>query len=251
MFALTATRRSGGVRRLLLLTTAVRHASALTAVVALRAQSNLLPVRHRALRCAPALLAWEPPPGFKEWKEGDVPFDDEEDDRSFDMFDLVSDGPERRPGFQRRASSPEDFVEALLDVPAGCCPGCGATFQSADPDAPGFVPQSVLDARSAAGAKVEGGEGAPLATKTETICQRCHAAAPAPILPSLTPEPDLTRALSEVSIGPPPAPGATACATRTGFRWRPCAWARRRSTRSCSRSTSASCCAASRAGAAW
>ena len=174
MFALTATRRSGGVRRLLLLTTAVRHASALTAVVALRAQSNLLPVRHRALRCAPALLAWEPPPGFKEWKEGDVPFDEEEDDRSFDMFDLVSDGPERRPGFQRRASSPEDFVEALLDVPAGCCPGCGATFQSADPDAPGFVPQSVLDARSAAGAKVEGGEGAPLATKTETICQRCH-----------------------------------------------------------------------------
>ena len=103
-----------------------------------------------------------------------MPFDEEEDDRSFDMFDLVSDGPERRPGFQRRASSPEDFVEALLDVPAGCCPGCGATFQSADPDAPGFVPQSVLDARSAAGAKVEGGEGAPLATKTETICQRCH-----------------------------------------------------------------------------
>ena len=250
MFALTATRRSGGVRRLLLLTTAVRHASALTAVVALRAQSNLLPVRHRALRCAPALLAWEPPPGFKEWKEGDVPFDEEEDDRSFDMFDLVSDGPERRPGFQRRASSPEDFVEALLDVPAGCCPGCGATFQSDDPDAPGFVPQSVLDARSAAGAKVEGGEGAPLATRTETICQRCHAA-PAPILPSLTPEPDPTRALPEVSIAPPPAPGATACATRTGCRWRPCAWARRRSTRSCSRSTSASCCAASRAGAAW
>ena len=249
----------------------------------------MLPVRHRALRCAPALLAWEPPPGFKEWKEGDVPFDEEEDDRSFDMFDLVSDGPERRPGSQRRASSPEDFVEALLDVPAGCCPGCGATFQSDDPDAPGFVPQSVLDARSAAGAKVEGGEGAPLATRTETICQRCHAA-PAPTLPSLTPEPDPTRALSEVSIAPPPAPGATACATRTGCLWRRCAWARRRSTRSCSRSTSASepeprtptpepepeprnrtlaralararaltlarstsasCCAASRAGAAW
>ena len=127
MFALTATRRSGGVRRLLLLTTAVRHASALTAVVALRAQSNLLPVRHRALRCAPALLAWEPPPGFKEWKEGDVPFDEEEDDRSFDMFDLVSDGPERRPGSQRRASSPEEFVEALLDAGA-----TGATTRGHD-----------------------------------------------------------------------------------------------------------------------
>ena len=112
MFALAATRRSGGVRRLLLLTTAVRHASALTAVVALRAQSNLLPVRHRALRCAPALLAWEPPPGFKEWKEGDAPFDEEEDDRSFDMFDLVSEGPDRRRGSQRRASSAEEFVEA-------------------------------------------------------------------------------------------------------------------------------------------
>lgn len=93
---------------------------------------------------------------------------------SFDMFDLVSDGPDRRPGAQRRASSPEEFVEALLDVPAGCCPGCGATFQSADTDAPGFVPQSVLDDRSAAGAKVEGGEGASLATNSETICQRCH-----------------------------------------------------------------------------
>jgi|TARA_B110001469_G_C9489620_1_gene245055 hypothetical protein len=174
MAMFVAARRSGGVRRLLLLTTAVRHASALTTVVALRAQPNLLPARHRALRCAPALLAWEPPPGFKTWKEGDVPFGEEDDDEAFDMFDLASDGPDRRPEFQRRASSPEEFVEALLDVPAGCCSGCGATFQSASSDAPGFVPQSVLDSRSEASAKVEGDEDERLAPKAEAICQRCH-----------------------------------------------------------------------------
>ena len=173
MLFAAARSRSGGVRRLLLLTTAVRHASALTAAVALRAQPNLLPVRHRALRCAPALLAYEPPPGFKEWKEGDVPFGEEDDDGVLDMFDLGSDGPDRRPEFQRRASSPEEFVEALLDVPAGCCSGCGAAFQSASADAPGFVPQSVLDSRSDAGAKSEGGDDERLAPKAEAICQRC------------------------------------------------------------------------------
>ena len=164
-------RRASGARRLLLLTTAVRHAGALTAVVALRAQPILLPACHRALRCAPALLSWEPPPGFKAWKEGDVPFGDK-DEEPLDMFDLGSDGPDRRPERRYSAPGPEDFIEALLDVPAGCCSGCGASFQSADEQAPGFVPQSVLDSRSSPGAAADG--AVAVAPKAEAICQRCR-----------------------------------------------------------------------------
>ena len=165
--------RHSGARRLLLLSTAVRHASALTAV-ALRAQSILLPARHRTLRCGPTLLSWEPPQGFKAWKEGDVPFG-EEDDEALDMFDLGPGDLDRKPERRRPASSAEDFVEALLDVPAGCCGGCGALFQSGDEQAPGFVPQSVLESRTGSGARssAAGGAGEAL-PKAEAVCQRCH-----------------------------------------------------------------------------
>ena len=59
-----------GARRLLLFTSAMRHAGALNMF------ARAPPMQHRGLRCGPkVMMSWDPPPGFKEWKEGEAPFE--------------------------------------------------------------------------------------------------------------------------------------------------------------------------------
>ena len=126
----------------------------------------LVGLRHRATYASEDRAeSWKPPPGFV-----DMEADDSFDGGSFDdderPYPMKGANRELAEGPPKRASS---ALEALLEMPRSMCSGCGARFQAEDEEAPGFVPGSVLEERSA---KVTE-DGNKVARKTP-LCQRCH-----------------------------------------------------------------------------
>mmetsp|Transcript_16818 Transcript_16818/g.36437 ORF Transcript_16818/g.36437 Transcript_16818/m.36437 type:complete len:654 (-) Transcript_16818:297-2258(-) len=144
-------------------------------------------------RDSPA-LEWTPPPGFKVWQEGEEPpeFADEmtpfqlddvgdafgDDFVDDDFIDNFDDFERERALVRRRARvavgrDDTSRLQAVVEMPASFCSGCGARFQSVDDRAPGFVPTSVLDARTRLADDIVGSDG-PQKPLRGAICQRCH-----------------------------------------------------------------------------
>lgn len=116
---------------------------------------------RRAIRMAssPPDNTWEPPAGFVDWKDDAPP-----------PLEAWEEPRAKRSAALHPVPPVESIqMDAQLDAAVGVCMGCGASFQSDNNEAPGYVPQAVIEEKLA----VANEEGKKRRRKS-AVCQRCH-----------------------------------------------------------------------------